>query len=66
MDSEQTAPIGSGSTLFAIEASLTFQQTAIGALRVKLLCTLHGRFDGLVKLLISLQRLIDISLIGKL
>ena len=30
MDPEQTAPIGavrSGSTLFAIEASLTFQQT---------------------------------------
>ena len=27
VDPEQTAPIGPGSTLFAIEASLTFQQT---------------------------------------
>ena len=45
VDPEQTAPIGAvwpGSTPFAIEASLTFQQTrkqttlaAIGALRVK-------------------------------
>ena len=45
VDPEQTAPIGavwSGSTLFAIGASLTFQQTrkadnfvVIGALRVK-------------------------------
>ena len=41
MDPEQTAPIGavwSGSTLFVIEASQTFQQmrkAAIGALRVK-------------------------------
>ena len=45
MDPEQSAPIGavlSGSTLFSIEASQTFQQTrkqttfvAIGALRVK-------------------------------
>ena len=45
MDPEQSAPIGavlSGSTLFSIEASYTFQQTrkqttfvAIGALRVK-------------------------------
>ena len=43
MDPDQTAPIEavwSGSTLFAIEASWTFQQitfVAIGALRVKAL-----------------------------
>ena len=53
MDPEQSAPIGavlSGSTLFSIEASYTFQQTrkqapfvAIGAFRVDIYVFYHWR-----------------------
>ena len=52
VDPDQTAPIGavrSGSTLFVIEASQTFQQTTFvrfGALRVKLVIVL--KFQTLI------------------